>query len=240
MQQVTNASKRNILSLAIRTLNVDLTRYIISFLDYERHSYELVCKYWSRMIRALRKQKSKDLLSKGKKSVTFSSSPPQTVYLDDTNITTTIIPENSALVVGNSLLKSKSNKETLVDEKMTNMKASTNRMFSLVPTIASDPQVSTKLNSSSKEVHIISLLNIARSEKHRDILCDYYESEFEKLERLECEKLRVRKGLKMWNATFEREVKRLPTNIERKELAGKMYQEYQKVRSFDFISFHIY
>jgi hypothetical protein len=50
-----------------------------------------------------------------------------------------------------------------------------------------------------------------------------------KLALLEGEKRKVKKALKIWNTTFERDHNRPPTNFERKEFVGKLYEDYQKV-----------
>lgn len=52
-----------------------------------------------------------------------------------------------------------------------------------------------------------------------------------KLSLLELEKRKLKKQLRAWNAQFEADNGRAPTNFERKEFVGQMYEDYHKVRT---------
>lgn len=68
-----------------------------------------------------------------------------------------------------------------------------------------------------------------RSEQQMNAMLDYLQAGFIKIETLTTEKRRIKKLIKAWNASFEKNNARLPTSSERKGHLRELYEEYHQV-----------
>lgn len=69
-----------------------------------------------------------------------------------------------------------------------------------------------------------------RSEQQMNAMIEYLQAGFIKIETLTTEKRRIKKLIKAWNASFEKNNSRLPTSSERKGHLRELYEEYHQVR----------
>lgn len=85
--------------------------------------------------------------------------------------------------------------------------------------------------SRRKSTHDSLLQNIQqiRSEQHLNSIVEYINAGLLKIESLSNEKRRVKKLIKAWNASYERQHGRIPAASERKGHLRELHEEYQQV-----------
>lgn len=69
----------------------------------------------------------------------------------------------------------------------------------------------------------------ARSAQQLDSIIEYLNLGFNKIERLGGEKRKLKKLIRAWNSSYEKQFGRLPMSSERKGHVRELYEEYQKV-----------
>jgi hypothetical protein len=96
------------------------------------------------------------------------------------------------------------------------------------PVVGAAPSSSTSSSSHGMLMHVKKI----RSEQQLSALLDYIQSAYIKIENLEGEKRRLKKQLRTWNMTFERDNGRAPTSKEGKVLMKDQYMDYEQVRCY--------
>jgi hypothetical protein len=97
------------------------------------------------------------------------------------------------------------------------------------------------LSSKSKEqpsgdsVKLLENALKVRSEQQLNSVIEYLDIAFEKVEKLIAEKRKIKKLIKAWNLSYEKQFGHIPSSSERKGHLRELYEEYHKVR--DHISF---
>ena len=211
----------------IRCLNQHLLSIVFGYLNLNGGIYN-VCKYWRKIVKDNRKipvtspekLSEESIMNRSMRKFqlsqlkAFANSKTQSLQLKQLSI-------SSPRLVTQTTLEHQPNDLFISSNQIINTKKIEpleRELLRLTPTSAQNQPQSL----------LMKLQNIS-SEKQTQALIEHIEIDYQKLEKLENEKRKLRKMLKTWNITFEKENGRLPSNIERKNFAGKLYEEYQKV-----------
>jgi hypothetical protein len=80
-----------------------------------------------------------------------------------------------------------------------------------------------------KEEKLLQDVREIRNEQHQLALIEYVNTNYSKIESLLVEKRRLKRLIKAWNASYEKEHGRLPSSTERKGHLRELHEEYQQV-----------
>lgn len=80
-----------------------------------------------------------------------------------------------------------------------------------------------------KEEKLLQDVREIRNEQNQLALIEYVNSNYSKIENLLVEKRRLKRLIKAWNSSYEKEHGRVPTSAERKGHLRELHEEYQQV-----------
>lgn len=103
--------------------------------------------------------------------------------------------------------------------------------FANTTAAAAAAATSKKLLAAGEDRHLLLHVKKIRSEQQLNAMLEYLQAGFLKLENLSNEKRRIKKLIRAWNSSFEKNNSRLPTSSERKGHLRELYEEYHQVIS---------